>query len=262
MATTCCVCQLQLSNELHKNIFKDDLVIRSTLDKSEETSNDKIRLAIELITGRKVFEAKGSSSDLCDQCFQKLQDFMNFRAQILKSFKRLFEEENFSNSSNSEIKNSLEFFKDSDDFIDISDCPKLPDNQMISDDLINVDENSGLFDLSLIRNDDDNTNDFANCDKSLTNQRNNNLDSESSNDNIDVQNFDEIPTRILNNDIESDIDVCSGEDDEILEIEPKIIKENIKEIENSSDSDIEVCDYEPIGKRTKSLNPLYSAINI
>lgn len=62
--------------------------------------------------------------------------------------------------------------------------------------------------------------------------------------------------KIINNDIESDIDVCSGDDDEILELDINNAQNEITEVEESSGSDIDVCDYEPSGKRTKNYNTL------
>lgn len=53
-------------------------------------------------------------------------------------------------------------------------------------------------------------------------------------------------------DIESDIDVCSGEDDEILELDVHREKNETIQLDTSSESDIDVCDYEPTGKRMKN----------
>ncbi|XP_051157494.1 serine/threonine-protein kinase pakA-like [Leptopilina boulardi] len=274
MAATCCVCRRHLSKEIDKkNIFKNSLVIKSNLDKTEEkcTSSEKMRLysAIELIIGRKLSKSKGSQFNICDQCYRKLEDLINFRAQMLISFGTTFQEQNSCLSmqeiiSNSKREKPEEYSKDNYlNFNETSNCPKQTDNQLVSDDLINVDENSDSIDFTTIYNYNENKNDLKNSSKLKTDQRNNNLnDSDSSNDNIDVLNCVDSPTRILKNDIESDIDVCSGEDDEILEIEATKRNVILKESENSSDSEIEVCDYEPIGKRTRNFSAVHSSINI
>lgn len=47
----------------------------------------------------------------------------------------------------------------------------------------------------------------------------------------------------VDEDIESEIDVCSGEDDEVLELDVQNNRDEIYEIESSGESDIQVCDY-------------------
>ncbi|XP_043480747.1 GATOR complex protein WDR24-like [Leptopilina heterotoma] len=274
MTATCCICQRQLSSEIDKkNIFKDCLLIQSDFDKTEEksTSVKKLRLytAIELIIGTKVSKSKGSPSILCKQCYRKLEDHINFRTQILISFGKTVQDEKSSFSTqqtfvNTKREESQKIKENSsNDIIKSADCPENSDNHQNPDDLINVDENSDSIDLSTLRNNDKDTNDFTNFKKVQTDQKNNNLnDSDSSNDNIDVLNCIESPKRILNNDLESDIDVCSGDDDEILEIESANKKEELNLSENSSESEIEVCDYEPIGKKTRNLDSIYSGVNI
>ena len=141
---------------------------------------------------------------------------------------------------------------------EILDCPKLPGRKLASEDVLNVDENSTTLDSNDVRNEEEETNDSTNCSRLQNDQDNNNLndsDSSNSNDNIDVQNYDESPVRVQENDIESEIDVCSGDDDEILEVEDESRKNNIIE-QSSSESEIEICDYEPTGKRIKNVNAL------
>lgn len=188
---------------------------------------------------------------------------------MLISFGTTFQEQNSCLSmqeiiSNSKREKPEEYSNDNYlNFNETSNCPKQTDKQLVSEDLINVDENSDSIDFTTIYNYNENKNDLKNSSKLKTDQRNNNLnDSDSSNDNIDVLNCVDSPTRILKNDIESDIDVCSGEDDEILEIEATKRNVILKESENSSDSEIEVCDYEPIGKRTRNFSAVYSSVNI
>ena len=148
-------------------------------------------------------------------------------------------------------KNSdFEFLED-----EISDCPKLPEKKSISEDLINVDENSTSLDVDLVQNDEEDTTDSINCSRLQNDQENNNLnETDSSNDNTDVQNCEGSPSRVQDTDIESEIDVCSGDDDEVLEMQDQGRKVNVSEAQSSSESDIEVCDYEPTGKRIKNLN--------
>lgn len=212
----------------------------------------------------KVSKSKGSPSVLCKQCCRKLQDHLNFRTQILLSFGKN-ENSSFSTQQifvNSKKEETGEIKENSSNIFKTADCAENSDNQQNPDDLINVDENSDSIDLSTLRN-NEGTSDFPNFKEVQTDQKNNNLnDSDSSNDNIDVLNCIESPKRVSKNDLESDIDVCSGDDDEILEIESANKKEELKLSENSSDSEIEVCDYEPIGKRTRNLDSVYSEVNI
>lgn len=56
--------------------------------------------------------------------------------------------------------------------------------------------------------------------------------------------------------IESEIDVVSGEEDDILELDIEKAKNETVEINSSSESDIEVCDYEPACKKIN-----YSALS-
>lgn len=112
------------------------------------------------------------------------------------------------------------------------------------------------MDVDFVENDEIDTNDSVNCSRLQNDQDNNNLnESDSSSENIDVQRCEDSPPRVQESDIESEIDVCSGDDDEILEMQEQR-KENILEVQSSSESEIEVCDYEPTGKRIKNLNTL------
>lgn len=92
--------------------------------------------------------------------------------------------------------------------------------------------------------------------------RDSNFDNVPSSPNVDVVRYspEEILSRKVDIDLESDIDVCSGEDDEVLELDFKDCKQEVTEISSTSDSDVEVCDYEPSGKRMKSYNTLPPAI--
>lgn len=111
---------------------------------------------------------------------------------------------------------------------------------MSEENLINVDDD----DVN-----EDETNNSINC-RLQNDQENNNLDdSDNSADSTVVTRAGEVDVKQPDHDIESEIDVCSGEDDDVLELDVQKIKNETVEINSSSESDIEVCDYEPTGKR-------------
>ncbi|XP_033220191.1 uncharacterized protein LOC117174884 [Belonocnema kinseyi] len=276
MSAVCCVCQQKLSSENNKkNIFKDDLIIRNESEKAEGINYEeramKLYSGIELITHQKIFETCGSPVYLCDPCFKKLEGFLNFREQVLSSFGIIF---NGQSSFNLLKEKSLESqpgkskLEDSQkttielDYLEeeISDSPKLPDRISAPEVLINVDESSISVDVDFVESEEIDTNNSLNCSRLQNDQDNNNLnESDSSSDHIEVQRCEDSPLRVQESDIESEIDVCSGDDDEILEMQAQR-KENILEVETSSESEIEVCDYEPTGKRIKDLNSLSQAL--
>lgn len=179
---------------------------------------------------------------ICESCFQKLEVSINFRSQLLVTKNLLFNamlKENVSLVSDqrvSRLSNSLE-----DTTLDLSrnkDSESLIVEKKISDEnLINLDDSAA------IKPENSETNESI-VDKLQNDQENNNVDSDNS-----AENTFSLPLIKPDYDIESEIDVCSGEDDDVLELDVHKQNNETVEINSSSESEIEVCDYEPMGKR-------------
>lgn len=105
---------------------------------------------------------------------------------------------------------------------------------------------------------DNNTIDFLNSPRRLAYPEYNN-DSESS-ESSDIDVSQQSISKLQENDIESEIDVCSGEADEVLELDVQCRQNEAINISSSSESEIEVCDYEPSGKKIKHYNTLSPTI--
>lgn len=206
---------------------------------------------------------------LCDVCFQSVEAYVNFRCHLLKTrdpfvskYKKTAPGTSFSAESNksafkpvSKIKtNSLvEKHKVADLLPNNSEDSKISNNSSAktsSEDLINVDEDSMSFDINIDVNEEKKTN------NSLINGLQN--DKKNNNSEINSSTFSSVHSS-TKNDLpiiapeptkESEIDVCSVEDDEVLELDvPKKRNEIVEIFSSSSESDIEVCDYEPPCKR-------------
>lgn len=111
--------------------------------------------------------------------------------------------------------------------------------QHLIEDLINIEDNSMSSD--------------NNCDSIISkfqnDQENNNCKDSDNEDNLLNSNDEKFKKKNIDYDIESEIDVCSGEEDDVLELDVQKSNGETVEINSSSESDIEVCDYEPTGKR-------------
>ncbi|XP_043259469.1 uncharacterized protein LOC122401419 [Colletes gigas] len=258
MQTVCCGCFETLSDNERKNVFDETLwisvddCVENGIKTNETKKQLKLSRSIELITGEKIAQSDKKSVNLCNKCFQNVQLYINLRSRLLYSLRSLNDRSDSINED--EFGLSIERTKVSQNEKDnqlkenvnsISD--KVSNNRIIIEDVINVDEtsmpldfNSQLFDQETeieLQNDQEND--------TLTDLENSNTDS---NPSISK----EMILKIQDNDIESEIDVCSGEDEEVLELDHQCERTNIVEISTSSESDIEVCDYEPIGKRMKN----------
>lgn len=213
------------------------------------------------------------SQKLCEVCFQNVEAYINFRFQLLKSRDILlcsvYEDAKAEANNKSIEAENLMLLNTPISKVGINDIPqKTPEinlfqseyfaspllpktvvnnslTKTMSEDLINVDDDSTSLDV----NEDEETNDSINC-RLQNDQENNNLnDSDNSVDNAEVTNIQDTEIKQVDHDIESEIDVCSGEDDDVLELDVQKIRNETVEINSSSESDIEVCDYEPTGKR-------------
>lgn len=179
---------------------------------------------------------------ICESCFQKLKASIDFRSQLLVTKNLIFNDmlkENVSFVSDqkvSRLSNSLE-----DTTLDLSRNKESESSNVekkISDeDLISVDDNAA------IKTENSEMNESID-DKLQNDQENNNVDSDNSAE-------DTFSSSLVkpDYDIESEIDVCSGEDDDVLELDVHKQNNETVEINSSSESEIEVCDYEPMGKR-------------
>ncbi|XP_054014311.1 ABC transporter H family member 2-like [Hylaeus anthracinus] len=257
MAAVCCGCFKTLTDVEQKNIF--DETLRIFIDDYIENSNKideckkqlKLSESIELIMGIKIVQSNEQSVNLCDNCFQNIQLYINLRTRLLHSLRSL---KNGSNSNEPSSKN--ECTKTSQNQQDNQSIENVDTNKkVVFEDVINVDENSTPLEFNSQLSDQEtaDTNDSINnvTDLQDDQENNNSSDLENSNTNSSPSMSREIPLKVKDNDIESEIDVCSGDDEEVLELDNQDTRANIVEINTSSESDIEVCDYEPIGKRMK-----------
>lgn len=103
-------------------------------------------------------------------------------------------------------------------------------------------------DATYTPNENGETNDSVAASASQNDQENNNVESDNSADATFSSSMDDSLTK-PDYDIESEIDVCSGEDDDVLELDVHKQNSETVEINSSSEEEIEVCDYEPMGKR-------------
>lgn len=181
------------------------------------------------------------------------------RARLLHSFYSLNDRSNSIDlhSSRIECTKTSQNHKDNHLMENVNSIgDKISNKRITIEDVINVDETSTPSDYNLQLSNQvatDSINSINNMAELENNQENNNSsDLENCNNDSNISICREIVLKVQDNDIESEIDVCSGEDEEVLELDNHSKRTNIVEIDTSSESDIEVCDYEPIGKRIKN----------
>ncbi|XP_076638176.1 uncharacterized protein LOC143350159 [Colletes latitarsis] len=257
MQTICCGCFKTLSDDERKNVFDERLwisvddCIENGIETHETKKQLKLSHSIELITGEKIVQPDKKSVNLCNECFQNVQLYINLRSRLIHSLRSLNDRSDLINKDEFGLR--IECTKESQNKKDtqlkdivnsISD--KVSNNRIITEDVINVDETSMPLDF--------NSQLFyqETAETEQQNYQENDTSSDLENSNTDSNPYKEIIFKIQDNDIESEIDVCSGEDEEVLELDHQCERANIVEISTSSESDIEVCDYEPIGKRMKN----------
>lgn len=249
MQEVCHGCRKNVSQSERRDILAEDRSIEIyEKPESPKSSNDSKHItlsnAIELITGANIDKTTERFVNLCTACFEKVESYVNFRAQLLASF-----------GKSTTVDQTTESPFDRAVPLPLENSPSTTDTE----DEINVDEDNGSLELNLISSstDEADANDSIRDAKLRNDQENNNLyDSEISNDSADLAMPKAVFPKIQENDIELEIDVCSGEDDEVLELDSQCKTSNPVELESSSESDLEVCDYEPIGKRIKNYNSL------
>lgn len=252
MQEICCGCRRKVSQNERRDILADEPLIGFYEEPENRKSHNNLKRiklsdALELITAAKIDRTKERFVNLCDACFEKLESYINFRARLLASF-----------GKSTTARQSTE--KPSDRItLPSNDSPSSTD----SEDVINVEEADGSLEPNsgVSSVDEADANDSGRDAKLRNDQENNNLyDSEISSDSADLAVSKDAPPKIQENDIESEIDVCSGEDDEVLELDSQCKTDNPVELDSSSESDLEVCDYEPIGKRIKNYNSLTPSV--
>ncbi|XP_066583176.1 uncharacterized protein [Prorops nasuta] len=249
-STICFICQTNISNGL-KNIFDDIILINSKiLLKSSENEKNyqemKICEAIRLITDCSIQETNETSVFICETCTEKLRSCLNFRELLFISLKHTFTRANSENIQQKEIQEKPIF--------------EQPVQKSLPEELINVDENSESQELENLNINQCETNYMSPDTKYQNACEFNDSMIESPNDCSSDSISTDICKKIDDNNIESDIDVCSGDDDEVLELDIQNKSNETVEIGSSSESDIEVCDYEPTGKRLKNYNTLSPAV--
>lgn len=194
---------------------------------SNLTKEINIRKGIELITGLAVSTTDGLPGRLCAECNAKLEGFLAFRAQLLKSLRVFLSPDYNSECSNrpSEARRRVNAPIDqgvTNRSTVLPVAPPLSNAEIDSDDASGSELHRGGKIELLQRREN----------KTVLEYNGNRSSGES--DKINV----------CDEDVESEIDVCSGDDDEVLELDVQSRKDEIYEIESSGESDIQVCDYE------------------
>ncbi|KAL2731082.1 serine/threonine-protein kinase pakA-like [Vespula squamosa] len=276
MDSICYGCQRVVSNENAKNILNDDLLIESSdyVDAGSIVCKKIIKLydGIELLTGYKVPKDLNSAV-LCTTCCQKIESFTVFRMQLLDTFEKRASYSNSENISkpisNLESLQCLEHQKNNLVVDKITDVivNKIPNNyrllepKITVDDGVNVIDNSISLELNNSLSDESETNDSLGSNKLSNDQENNNLnDSDYSNEVPDINHSKVVFSKIQYNDIESEVDIYAGEYDEVLELDVQCKNDDITDLANFSESEAEIYDYEPIGKKIKNYNALSPAL--
>lgn len=244
MSDIYCVSCKQLSNDNHRNVFDEKLLINSQEIDTHEKPNGYVTLrdAIELITGYTISEI--DNTILCETCFRKVESYMKFRSQLVASFGRL---------NNTQISD-----------LDLSDLQNV---DITHSSLISVIANTGSDISKGIMNINEN-NVSSNCSEQSSSEAENDslcYTNSPSNfchyvDNVsdygsdidDNLNVDISRSKIQKSDIESDVNICSGEGDEVLEI--SVEHERNEAVNISSTESEEDCDYGPTFKRIKFSN--------
>ncbi|XP_058797420.1 putative uncharacterized protein DDB_G0285495 isoform X2 [Phymastichus coffea] len=273
----CRSCRRSLDETNENNIFQKEILIKSIDLQSINNKkwSMKVSSAIELITGQKVLQEMKLPRKLCQVCLQNVEAFVNFRIQLIRSEEILLQlgysdsKETIDNKcretqnvpplhpsiSVSNVNNIIEKSENNDNLTKNESSNRLsilkPNDERtpksVPEDLINVDDSSVSLDINS-HDYDKGTNAFLISKLENDQENNNHNDSDNSANNPEHRNED-IAIKQIDHDIESEIDVCSGEDDEVLELDVQKQRNETVEINSSSESDIEVCDYEPVGKK-------------
>ncbi|XP_018400922.1 PREDICTED: uncharacterized protein LOC108778291 [Cyphomyrmex costatus] len=203
--------------------------------------------AIELITGYTISEI--DNAILCDICFYKVESYIKFRSQLVASFGRLNNIQ-ISDLDSSDLKNV--------DITNTSLFSKITNTESeIPKEIMNINENNVSSNCSNLSS-RETTNDscYTNSPSNFHHYVDNVSDYGSDID--DNLNVDIARSRIQKSDIESDINVCSGEDDEVLEL--PVEYKHSEAINISSTESEEDYDYGPTFKKIKLSNRISSPV--
>ncbi|KAM0726770.1 hypothetical protein ACS0PU_006931 [Formica fusca] len=241
-----CVCCKQLSNDNHKDIFDDKLLIKSKENNTNEEFDKYMILkdAIELITGYMI--SKIDDAVLCKMCFQKVDSYIKFRSQLIASFERASDTQVsdliLPSSKNMKITETLK--------TQISDTGL----EAFKEKITNMCENNILTKCSDLSSSGSEINDSLCYSNVLPNFQSfaDNI-SDSIDDFDDNSNIDISYSKIQKSDIESDVNVFSGEDNNgILEL--AIQYKHNDPINTSLTESEEDYDYGPNVKKCKILS--------
>ncbi|XP_011264691.2 uncharacterized protein LOC105256473 [Camponotus floridanus] len=214
MSNYYCICCKQLSNDNYKNIFDEKLLIKTQGNVRNNEEFDKcmiLRDAIELITGYTIL--KIDDAVLCETCFQKVESYIKFRSELVASFERCTNIQvpdiNLPSSKNMKIT------ENKTSKTQISDA-----GSEVFREVTNVCENNILTKCSDLSNSESEVNDSLYYSNVLPNfQTFADNTSDSTDDFDDNSNIEISRSKIPKSDIESDVNVCSGEDNNgILEL--------------------------------------------
>lgn len=136
---------------------------------------------------------------------------------------------------------------------------KIPNNyrllepKVTVDDGINAIDNGIPLELNNSLSDESETNDSLGSNKLPNDQDSNNLnDLDCSNEVPDINHSKVVFSKVRDNDMESEVDVYSGEYDEVLELDVQRKSDDMTDLASFSESEAEIYDYEPIGKKIKN----------
>lgn len=240
-----CICCKELTNDNYKDIFDEKLLIRSqgnNVGNNEELDKCMIlRDAIELITGYMIL--KKDDAVLCETCFQKVESYIKFRSQLVILFER---------SNNIQVSDinlpSLKIMKVTEN--NASKTQISDTESEVFKEVINVCENNILTKCNDLSNSESEINDSVDYSNVLPNFQIFADNSDSTDDFDDNSNIEISPSKIQKSDIESDVNVCSGEDNNgILEL--AIQCKHNDPINSSLTESEEDYDYGPNVKKSK-----------
>lgn len=206
MSNTYCGCCKQLSNGNRKDIFDENLLIKSQGNNAIEEFDKcmTLRKAIELITGYAI--SKVNNAVLCEICFEKVECYIKFRSQLVT----LFERSNNTQVSNINLPNSTS--------MKVTETLNTQTIDTGSETLKGItNENNVLTNSGDSSSSGSEINDSSSYCNELPNFQSDISDSTSDFDN--TSSIDTSYPKIEKSDIESDVNVCSGEDtDDVLEL--------------------------------------------
>ncbi|XP_011643381.1 uncharacterized protein LOC105431105 isoform X2 [Pogonomyrmex barbatus] len=232
----CFVCLEPPDDNKHRRMFDEKWLINLEEENISKKSDGHktVKAAIELILGYKVPEIYDII--LCQTCFHKVESYIKFRSRLIKIFETYNSIiSNSSNLINSEISES-----------DISKEVTNINEENVSSNISNISNSYSLWNIET--ENDSYATPLPNFHHNIDNVSDHDSDID---DNL---NSDISPSKIQKSDIESDINVYSGEDNEILELSIKYEHDEVLNL-SSAESE-EEADYGPTFKKIKLSNQI------